>query len=79
MPRPTVKVKTGVKKDGSITALHFESLLDGGAYGSYGIVTLYYSGQLLAGPYVIPAYRFDGARVYTNKPPCGAQRGHGGV
>ena len=74
-----MKVKTGVRRDGTITALHFESLLDGGAYGSYGIVTLYYSGQLLTGPYVIPAYRFDGARVYTNKPPCGAQRGHGGV
>jgi 4-hydroxybenzoyl-CoA reductase subunit alpha len=74
-----MKVKTGVRKDGTITALHFESLLDGGAHGSYGVVTLYYSGQLLTGPYVIPAYRFDGARVYTNKPPCGAQRGHGGV
>ncbi|SPF36514.1 4-hydroxybenzoyl-CoA reductase subunit alpha [Syntrophobacter sp. SbD1] len=74
-----MKLKTGVKKDGSITALQFESLLDGGAYGSYGVVTLYYSGQLLTGPYVIPAFRFDGARVYTNKPPCGAQRGHGGV
>ncbi len=74
-----MKVRTGVRQDGSITALHFESLLDGGAYGSYGVVTLYYSGQLLTAPYVIPAYRFDGARVYTNKPPCGAQRGHGGV
>jgi 4-hydroxybenzoyl-CoA reductase subunit alpha len=74
-----MKIKTGVRKDGAITALHFETLLDGGAHGSYGVVTLYYSGQLLTGPYVIPAYRFDGARVYTNKPPCGAQRGHGGV
>ncbi len=74
-----MKVKTGVGKDGTITALHFESLLDGGAHGSYGVVTLYYSGQLLTAPYVVPAYQFDGARVYTNKPPCGAQRGHGGV
>ncbi len=74
-----MKLKTGVKKDGRITALHFESLLDGGAYGSYGVVTLYYSGQLLTGPYVIPAFSFTAARVHTNKPPCGAQRGHGGV
>ena len=74
-----MKVKTGVTKDGRITALHFESLLDGGAYGSYGIVTLYYSGQLLTGPYVIPAYSFKATRVNTNKPPCGAQRGHGAV
>ena len=72
-------LKTGVRKDGTITAVHFESLLDGGAHGSYGVVTLYYSGQLLTAPYFLPAYRFEGARVYTNKPPCGAQRGHGGV
>src|SRR5229473_2687494 len=30
-------VKTGVKKDGAITAMHFKSFLDGGAYGSYGV------------------------------------------
>jgi hypothetical protein len=27
-------IKTGVKKDGSITGMHFKSFLDGGAYGS---------------------------------------------
>jgi CO/xanthine dehydrogenase Mo-binding subunit len=27
--------------------------------------------------YEIPTYRFDGARVFTNKPPCGPKRGHG--
>lgn len=72
-------LRTGVKKDGTITALQFSSLLDGGAYGSYGVVTMIYSGQLLTAPYRIPAYVFDSARVFTNKPPCGAQRGHGGV
>ena len=74
-----MKLKTGVKKDGTITALKFENLLDGGSYGSYGLVTLYYSGQLLTLPYVLPAYRFDGVRVFTNKPACGALRGHGAV
>ena len=72
-------LKTGVKKDGTITAVQFSSLLDGGAYGSYGVVTMIYSGQLLTAPYRVPAYAFDSARVFTNKPPCGAQRGHGGV
>ena len=74
-----MKLKTGVKKDGTITALEFQNLLDGGSYGSYGLVTLYYSGQLLTLPYILPAYRFDGVRVFTNKPACGALRGHGGV
>ena len=72
-------LKTGVKKDGTITAVQFNSLLDGGAYGSYGVVTMIYSGQLLTAPYRVPAFSFDSARVFTNKPPCGAQRGHGGV
>ena len=72
-------LKTGVKRDGTITALHFSSLLDGGAYGSYGVVTMIYSGQLLTAPYKVPAFSFDSVRIFTNKPPSGAQRGHGGV
>ncbi|HEX8747917.1 MAG TPA: molybdopterin cofactor-binding domain-containing protein, partial [Pyrinomonadaceae bacterium] len=32
-----MKVRTGVKKDGAITAMDFQSFLDGGAYGSYGV------------------------------------------
>src|SRR5213594_872089 len=70
-------IRTGVKKDGEITAVHFQSYLDGGAYASYGIATTYYTGALLTVTYRIPAYKFDGVRVYTNKPPCGPKRGHG--
>lgn len=70
-------VKTGVKRDGSITALHFKSLLDGGAYGSYGVASTYYTGALQTVTYRVPRYRFQGARVFTNKPPCGPKRGHG--
>ena len=70
-------LRTGVKKDGEITAVHFQSYLDGGAYASYGIATTYYTGALMTVTYQIPAYKFDGVRVYTNKPPCGPKRGHG--
>src|SRR5881296_3568399 len=70
-------IRTGVKKDGEITAVHFQSYLDGGAYASYGIATTYYTGALLTVTYRVPAYKFDGVRVYTNKPPCGPKRGHG--
>jgi 4-hydroxybenzoyl-CoA reductase subunit alpha len=70
---------TGVKKDGTLMALKHECYLDGGAYSSFGIVTVYYAGSLLAGPYKLPNMRYDGYRVYNNKPACGAQRGHGGV
>jgi 4-hydroxybenzoyl-CoA reductase alpha subunit len=72
-----MRIRTGVKKDGEITACHYQSWLDGGAYASYGIATTYYTGALLTVTYRVPAYKFDGVRVYTNKPPCGPKRGHG--
>jgi len=72
-----MRVKTGVKKDGRITAQAFESILDGGAYGSYGIVSTYYTGAIQTVTYNVPAYSFRGARLLTNKPPCGPKRGHG--
>ncbi len=75
---PTLmRVKTGVKEDGAITALHFQTILDGGGYGSYGVASTYYTGALQTVTYEVPTYRFDGARVFTNKPPCGPKRGHG--
>ena len=70
-------VKTGVKKDGAITGMHFKSLLDGGGYGSYGVASTYYTGALQTVTYHVPRYKFQGARVFTNKPPCGPKRGHG--
>ncbi|MCI0490508.1 MAG: molybdopterin-dependent oxidoreductase [Blastocatellia bacterium] len=70
-------VKTGVKRDGAITAMHFRSLLDGGAYGSYGVASTFYTGALQTVTYNIPRYKFEGVRVFTNKPPCGPKRGHG--
>ncbi|MGH9749346.1 MAG: xanthine dehydrogenase family protein molybdopterin-binding subunit [Candidatus Polarisedimenticolia bacterium] len=72
-----MEVKTGVRKDGSIAAMHFRSLLDGGAYGSYGVASTYYTGALQTVTYPVAAYRFEGLRVFTNKPPCGPKRGHG--
>jgi 4-hydroxybenzoyl-CoA reductase subunit alpha len=69
----------GAKKDGTILALQHKCYLDGGAYSSFGIATVYYAGSLLGGPYKMPNMKYDGYRIYTNKPTCGAQRGHGGV
>jgi 4-hydroxybenzoyl-CoA reductase subunit alpha len=70
-------IKTGVKKDGTLTAMHFRSFLDGGAYGSYGIASTYYTGALQTVTYQLPCYKFEGMRLFTNKPPCGPKRGHG--
>ena len=72
-----MRIKTGVNKDGSIVSMDFTSFLDGGAYGSYGVASTYYTGALQTVTYRVPNYRFRGARVFTNKPPCGPKRGHG--
>ena len=74
-----MRYRTGATRDGKLTGVDARIVIDGGAYSSYGLVTTYYSGQLLTGPYDFPSYRFDSTRVFTNKPPCGPKRGHGSV
>ncbi len=71
--------RTGFTRDGKLTGVAARTILDGGAYSSFGLVTTYYSGQLLCAPYLFPAYRFHSSRAYTNKPACGPKRGHGSV
>ena len=74
-----MRYRTGATRDGKLTSVDATILIDGGAYSSFGLVTTYYSGQLLTAPYEMPAYRFDSTRVFTNKPCCGPKRGHGSV
>lgn len=64
---------------GTITAVDNDIVIDGGAYHSFGLVTTYYAGQLLAGPIHFGSYKYRSRRVYTNKPCCGPKRGHGSV
>ena len=78
-PESQIRVKLGMKRDGRLTACEAEVVQRGGAYGGYGLVTILYSGALLNGLYDIPAVRYDGYRVYSNTPACGAMRGHGTV
>jgi 4-hydroxybenzoyl-CoA reductase alpha subunit len=70
-------IRTGVQHDGAITAMHFKSFVDGGGYSSYGVASVLYTGALQTVTYRVPHYRFEGLRVFTNKPPCGPKRGHG--
>jgi 4-hydroxybenzoyl-CoA reductase alpha subunit len=72
-----MRFRAGVMNDGKITGLDLQTLLDGGAYGSYGVASTFYTGALQTVTYQIPRYRFRGCRVFTNKPPCGPKRGHG--
>ncbi len=73
------KVKTGVKKDGTIVAMTGEVLADGGAYCSYGPTVLAAAMMRIFMVYKIAHFRMTGYRVYTNNPISGAMRGFGGV
>ena len=74
-----MKFKMGFDKDGRITAVDFENIMEGGAYAGWGIVVLFYTASMVHIPYMVPNVKFDGKRIYTNKPTCGAHRGLGGV
>lgn len=78
-PEQSVHIKLGMKKDGKISAVYVKTVQDGGAFCSYGVVTILYSGALIAALYDIENIKFDGYRVLTNKPACGPMRGHGTV
>ena len=62
-----MKFKTGVKKDGTITGMHLQTLIDGGAYGSYGVASTFYTGALQTTTYHVPRYSFrDAGYSQTN-------------
>jgi 4-hydroxybenzoyl-CoA reductase subunit alpha len=72
-------VRIAVDADGRILAYDIDAVIDGGAWSSFGTVTTYYNGVLSMGPYRVPNFRYRGRRVYTNRPPSGAMRAHGGT
>src|SRR5438105_2213779 len=72
-----MKFRTGVSNDGKLQGMHLQTLADGGGYGSYGVASTFYKGALQTVTSELPRYRFEAARVFTNKPPCGPKRGHG--
>ncbi len=74
-----MEISLGCDKNGKLTGMDADIVIDGGAYASFGVVTTYYNGVLLQGPYRIDPFGFTTKRVYTNKPQCGAMRGHGAV
>ncbi len=72
-------VRIALDAEGRILAYDIEALIEGGAWSSFGTVTTYYNGVLSMGPYRVPNFRYRGRRVYTNRPPSGAMRAHGGT
>jgi carbon-monoxide dehydrogenase large subunit len=72
-----VRVKTGVKNDGTIVATHLNFIFDSGAYGAFKPNAFLNGPHLSAGPYNIPHVFIEEHMVYTNKIPCGHMRSPG--
>jgi CO/xanthine dehydrogenase Mo-binding subunit len=72
-----VKIKTGVKKGGRLTAHRLDFLFDSGAYAAFKPQGYLYGPQEAAGPYRIPHVSINEKIVYTNKVPCGHMRAPG--
>ncbi|MGI8498006.1 MAG: xanthine dehydrogenase family protein molybdopterin-binding subunit [Gemmatimonadaceae bacterium] len=72
-----VRHRTGVTRDGRLTAMDIEIIMDGGAYVTLSPVVLSRGAIHAAGPYRCDHVRIDGRAVMTNTPPNGAFRGFG--
>src|SRR5689334_147309 len=73
----TFRIKTGVDKNGRITARKCEVYWNGGAYADIGPRVTQKSGFTASGPYDIDNLWIDSYALYTNLPPAGALRGFG--
>jgi CO/xanthine dehydrogenase Mo-binding subunit len=73
----TFRIKSGVTKDGRVTARQCDVLWNGGAYADIGPRVTQKSGFTAAGPYDIDNVSIDSFELYTNRPPAGALRGFG--
>lgn len=71
------RIKMGIKKDGTITALEHTMRWDAGAYVEYGANVVNAAGLSATGPYRVDNVAIDSQCVYTNLPPGGPYRGFG--
>jgi CO/xanthine dehydrogenase Mo-binding subunit len=72
-----VRHRTGVKRDGRLTAIDIDAVFDGGAYATLSAVVLSRGMIHASGPYRCENVRIRGRAMMTNTPPNGAFRGFG--
>jgi probable selenate reductase molybdenum-binding subunit len=72
-----MRLRAGVKRDGTISALGFECTTNTGAYGAHALTVVCNSGSKILPLYRCPNIYFLGLSVYTNMPVAGAYRGYG--
>jgi xanthine dehydrogenase molybdenum-binding subunit len=72
-----IRIRTGARKDGTLTAVQAELVGDAGAYASLSTKVLKRATTHASGPYDVPHAKIDCYAMYTNNPPSGAFRGFG--
>jgi len=72
-----VTVKTGVTKEGILTATSLKVIADGGAYTRMSPLTMFLVGTCMTLPYKLPNFKYDAYNYFTNNPSSAAMRGHG--
>ena len=72
-----VRMKTGVKRDGTLMAISMDILENTGAYGTHALTVQCVSGSRALSLYRFPNIHFEANAVYTNLPVAGAYRGYG--
>ena len=70
-------IKSGAKRDGTLTARQVSMILDNGAYSSWGSTTPLVMMVTISSLYRVPNVKYDVAVAYTNNPYSGAMRGYG--
>jgi CO/xanthine dehydrogenase Mo-binding subunit len=73
----TLRIKSGIDKEGRIIARKCEVWWNGGAYADIGPRVTQKSGFTASGPYDIDNVAIDSYALYTNLTPAGALRGFG--
>jgi putative selenate reductase molybdopterin-binding subunit len=72
-----IRMKTGVKRDGTLVANSMKLIANTGAYGGHSLTVQSNTGSKTLPLYPCPNILFDADVVYTNLPPAGAFRGYG--
>ncbi|MBN2493628.1 MAG: molybdopterin-dependent oxidoreductase [Deltaproteobacteria bacterium] len=72
-----IRLKTGMKSDGSLTGVDMDVLSNTGAYGTHGLTVSCNCGSKVLPLYRWPRIKFQAESVYTNLPVGGAYRGYG--
>ena len=72
-----IRYRSGITRDGKLTAVHAEAIGDTGPYLNAGRDVMNFVAATLSGPYFVPNARLEAYTVFTNNPICGAMRGYG--